>query len=125
MGLSRPRTFAGHVAWRCRALFDLPDRLSRHAIEHIRVALLGELHQRFDRLAFDRHVHEGRSGGEIVVPDVVVRDLVVPDTPAGFEIEANNGIAEEIGAHTPVLPVYVLDLPSHVSAPNSPSLGTV
>src|SRR5438552_16068172 len=98
MGLRRPRMFAGYVAWRYRALFDRPDRLSRHAIEHIRVALLGELHQRFDRLALDRHVHQGGSGGEIVVPDVVMRDLIVPDPLAGFEIDANDRIAEQIAA---------------------------
>src|SRR5207249_4748615 len=84
MGLRGPRMFAGDVACRYRALYDRPDRLPRHAIEHIRVALLGKLHQRFDRLALDRHVHEGRSGGKVVVPDVVVRDLVVPDALAGF-----------------------------------------
>ena len=41
-----------------------------------------------------------KAGAEegIVVPDVVVRDLVMPDLLARFEIEADDGIGEQIAA---------------------------
>ena len=98
MRLCGPRALAGNVACGRGALFDRPDRLTRHAVEHIGVALLGELHERFHGTAVDRHVHQRRSGREIVVPDVVVRDLVVPDAPSGLEVDGDNRIGEQIAA---------------------------
>src|SRR5262249_46025526 len=100
MRLRRPGTFAGHVAWRDRSLFNRPDRLSAPPIEHISLALLGELLQRFGGLAVNHHVQGGGGGGKVVVPDVVVRDLVVPDALAVFEIDADDRIAKKIAAQT-------------------------
>src|SRR5262249_15086245 len=61
-------------------------------------SLLGQLYERFDLPAVDRHVDQRRSGWEIVVPYVVVRDLVMPDAFAGFEIDADDGVAEQAAA---------------------------
>src|SRR5262245_31036196 len=98
MRLRWPRSFARHVACRCRTFLDRPNRLSRHATEHIGIAFLGELNERFDRLAIDGHLYEGRSGREVIVPDIMVRDLVMPDALAGFEIDADDRVAEQIAA---------------------------
>ena len=98
MRLCRPRTLAGHVACGHPTLFDRPDGLAGHAVEYICVALLGKLHERPYWPPRHSDIHQGRSRREIVVPDVVVRDLVMPDLLARFEIEADDGIGEQIAA---------------------------
>ena len=42
--------------------------------------------------------YEGRLGGEVAVPDVVVHGLKVPDALAGVGVESDEGIGEDVVA---------------------------
>ena len=96
MRLRRPGALAGHVACGHRTLLDRPHRLTGDAIEHIGKALLGKLHQRFHRPAVDGHVDERRRGRKVVVPDVVMRDLIMPDALAGLESTQTTELANRL-----------------------------
>ncbi len=80
-------TSAGHVALRNRSLFDRPERLARHTIEHEEESVLGGLRNSVDRLPLVTHRDELRRGGEVVVPQIVVHDLEMPESLAGARIE--------------------------------------
>jgi hypothetical protein len=69
--LRRRRALAGHVRLRHGALDDRPHGFARRAIQHVRVRLFRDLHERFDRSAVDRDVHEDRRRGRVEVPQVV------------------------------------------------------
>ena len=77
-------------------LDDRPHRLARHAIEHVRVRLLRELHDGFDAPAVDGDVREDRRRGVVAIPDVVMDDLEVPDALAGARVEAHERRREQV-----------------------------
>ena len=60
--------------------------LSGRPIEHECERLLRQLHDRLDRPSADGDVRENRRGRQVVVPQIVVDDLVVPDAFAGERI---------------------------------------
>ena len=98
--LRRPRVLARDVARRHGALFDRPDRLARHAIEHEREALLGQLHDGVDRPAVDANRDEVGRRRVVVVPQAVMHDLEVPLADAGRGVEAHQRFGEHVGART-------------------------
>src|SRR5229473_4347688 len=63
-------------------LFDRPYRFSGRTIEDERERLLRELHDRFDRPSLDGDVSEDRGRRQVVVPQIVVDDLIMPHTCA-------------------------------------------
>ena len=94
--LSRRRVLAGHVALRNRPFLDRPDRLARNAIEHIEQSELRRLRDDIDRLAAVVHGQQLRSGDEIVVPQIMMQQLVVPEALAGAKVERQQRIAEQV-----------------------------
>ena len=74
-------------------LLDRPDRLAGHAIEREDEPLLGDLRDRLDSLAVDGDVEQVRRGRQVVVPQPVVHELVVPDALAGLDVEAHERLA--------------------------------
>src|SRR5262249_29168185 len=96
--LRRPRLLAGHVALGDRALLDGPQRLAGHPVEDPHEALLAELRDRGDRLAAVPDGQQLPRGGIVVIPDIVVDHLEVPEAFAGPGIEGQQAIAKEIRA---------------------------
>ncbi len=99
-GLCRRVPFARHRALFDGALFDRPHRLAGLAIEDEHPALLGWLRDRLDRFAVDGDVHQDRRARDVVVPDAVMHELVVPDALAGLQIDGDEAFAEQIVAGT-------------------------
>ncbi len=97
-GLRRPGFLARNVALRHRPLFDRPQRLAGHAIEHVEQSELRRLRDDVARLAVVPHGEQLRRGGQVVVPDVVVHGLEVPEALAGARVEREQRVAEEVGA---------------------------
>ena len=85
---------------RNRTLFNGPDRLAGDAIEDVGKGLLGNLGDGFDRAAVDDKVDQGWSGGNVVVPDAVVDQLVMPDAAAGAGVETDERFTEQAVART-------------------------
>ena len=98
--LRRRIVLARHVALRNRALFNRPQRLSRHAIEHVQECLLGRLRDRLDDLSVASDVHQDRRAGDVVIPDAVVHQLVVPLALAGLQVDRDEAFGEQVGART-------------------------
>ena len=88
----------GHVALRHGPLLDRPQRLAGHAIEDLEESLLAGLRDDVDLLAVVADGEELGRGREVVVPEVVVHHLEMPEPLAGAGIEREQAIAEEIGA---------------------------
>ena len=99
-GLRRRVPLARHRALLDRPLFDRPHRLAGPAIEDEHPALLGRLRDGLDRLSVDRDVREDRRARDVVVPDAVVHELVVPDALAGLQIDGDEAFAEQVVAGT-------------------------
>ena len=81
--LRRRRALAGHRRRRDRPLFDRPHRLAGHAIEHVGERLLRDLDDGLDPAAVDGDVGEDRRRGIVVVEQIVMHRLEVPDALAG------------------------------------------
>ena len=71
------------------------------------MSLLGDLRHRLDAPPVDRHVDEVGRRGQVVVPDVVSGDLVVPDPLARADVQADQRVAEQVVA-VPVAAVVVV-----------------
>src|SRR5260370_25402327 len=93
-----PGRLARHVGGGHAALFDGPQRLAGHAVEHPYESLLADLRHGVDGLAVVMHGEEFRGGGVVVVPNVVVDELEMPEALAGAGVEREEAVAEEIGA---------------------------
>ena len=96
--LRRPGLLARHVALRHRPLLDRPERLAGHAIEHVEEAGLGRLRDDVDALAVVLHGEQLRAGDEVVVPEVVMDGLEVPQALAGARVEREQAVAEQVRA---------------------------
>src|SRR5207245_10155563 len=81
--LRRRVPLSGHVTLWNRSLLDRPHRLTGDAIEHVQPGLLGRLCDGLDRLSVDDDVRENRGRRDIVVPDPVMHELVMPLALAG------------------------------------------
>ena len=98
--LRRRRPLFRHVRLRDRPSRSTATRAAVGAVEHIGERLLCELHDRANRLAVHRQVDEDRVRGHVVVPDVVVHELLVPDHLAGLDVEADQRVRVQVVAGT-------------------------
>src|SRR5439155_17323167 len=83
-----------------RALLDRPERLAGYAVEHIEEAELGGLRDDVELLAVVPHGEQLRRGRQIVIPEIVVDDLEMPEALAGAEVEGEKRIAEQVRSDT-------------------------
>ena len=88
--LGRRRLLSGYVGRRYRTLLHRPNWLARLSVEDIGPALFRRLHQGLDRSSVDGDLHEIGGGGSVVVPDVVLDQLLVPDSLPRLHIERHN-----------------------------------
>ena len=105
--LGRPRLLARHVRTRHRPVIDREDRLARVAVQHERQAHLRELD---DRIALATAGPQGYQDGgrrQVVVPDVVAHDLVVPLALASGGIQRYDAVGEQVRA-LPERPVEII-----------------
>src|SRR5688572_19713178 len=87
---------ARHFAFLDRPPFDRPHRPAVGAIEHIEPALLGRLADRLDGLTVDDEIHEDWRARNVVIPDAVVHELVMPLALTGLDIEREQRLGEQI-----------------------------
>ena len=90
--------FSGHIGSRHRALFNRPQRLAGFAIEHPHEPSLPDLRDHVDLLAVVTDGQQFWRGGVVVIPNVVVDHLEVPDAFSGAGIEREQAVAKKIGA---------------------------
>ncbi len=89
----RPRgSFAGHGRRGNGTLFDWPDRFPGHAIEDVKETGLARLHHRLDSFAVDGDLAQRRRTNRVVLPEIVVNHLEVPDPFSGLRVERNECI---------------------------------
>src|SRR5215471_13574027 len=77
----------GNVGLGNGALFNGPERLARHTIEDVEKAEFGWLRDDIHTLAIVLHREEFGSAGEIVVPEIVMHDLEMPQPLARARIQ--------------------------------------
>ena len=99
-GLRRRRLLAGHVAFRHRALFDVEDRLAGDAIERKHQSGFVDDDDGGHHLSVAAQVDEKRRRLGVIVPDVMVHELEVPEILAGVRIDRDDRGREQIVAGT-------------------------
>jgi len=77
--LRRPGLFAGHGTLRHRALLDGKERDACLAMQDVEMSHLGAHDHRGNRLPVARDIHEDRLSRNVVVPEVAMHDLEIPD----------------------------------------------
>ena len=97
-GLRRRVPLARHRAFLDRPLFDRPHRLTGLAVEHVDEPLLGGLGDRRDLASVHRDVDENGRARDVVIPNGMVHELVVPDALAGLQINREQAFAEQVVA---------------------------
>jgi hypothetical protein len=90
----------GQIRGRNGAFLDWEQRRAGCAIEHEDEGGLGRLHDRIDRRSVALHRDQHRRRGQVVVPQVVVDGLEVPDALASRGAQRHHRIGEEVGAGT-------------------------
>ena len=98
--LRRRRLLTGRFRLRHRPIFDRPHGLPGDAVEHEGERLLRQLHDRSDSPAIDGDVRQNRRRGQVVVPQVVTHELVVPHALAGLALDADERVREQVVAGT-------------------------
>ena len=78
-GLGRRRALSVHRACRHRSLFHGKEWLTRFPVEHEKLAGLGRLKHRSASASATHEFHERRRRRHVVVPEIVMHDLKVPD----------------------------------------------
>ena len=96
--LRRPRLLAGNVARRDGPLLDRPDRLAGHAIEDVEESGLARLRDDVDELPVVPDGRQLRRGGVVVVPEIVVDHLEMPEALARARVERDERGAEQVRA---------------------------
>ena len=89
---------ARHLRLRRRPHFHRPDRFAGVAVVGVDVGLLGDLEQARDAPAADVDVEQDRRRRRVVVPDVVLDQLLVPDPLAGLHVQRDDAGAEQVVA---------------------------
>ncbi len=95
-GLRRPGALARHVARRDRALLHREERTTGLAVEHEDEARLGSLGHGVDGAALVHDTNQDGRRGQVVVPQVVVHGLEVPDALAGLRVEGHDGVRVQV-----------------------------
>ena len=98
--LRRRGPFSRHIGLRNRDVGNRPHGLAVGAVEHVRERHLPHLDDGFDRPSVDIDVDQDRMHRHVVVPDVVVNELLVPDHLAGLDIQADERVGIQVGAGT-------------------------
>ena len=78
------------------SLDDGPHRLACHAVKDVGDGLFRQLDDSLDRSPVHIDVDQNRMWRIVVIPDVVMDQLVVPDPFTGFDIEADQTAREKI-----------------------------
>ena len=94
--LRGPRLFSRHLRFWDGTLFDRPQRLSCHAIEYPDESLLADLRHNIDRLAFMANRQKFGRSRVVVIPDIVMNHLEMPQTFSGPGVQRQQTIAEEV-----------------------------
>ena len=97
-GLRRRGLLARDVALRHRPLFDRNERRAGLAIEHEEVAGLGRHADGRDGAPVLAPVEQDRWRRDVVVPEIVMHGLEVPDALAGVGAQRHDGIGEQVVA---------------------------
>ncbi len=103
-GLVGPGEFAGESGGWGRGFVDGEEGFTGGSVEDKDVAGLGDLGDGIDAFAVVFHREEIGGGGEVAVPDIVVDELEVPDAFAGFGVEGQEAVGEEVGTHAVAAP---------------------
>ena len=90
--LRRRRLLTGRLRLRHRTIFDRPHRLARSPVEHEGKRLFRQLHDGPDPTAIDCDVRQNRRGWQIVVPQVVTHELVVPHAFPRLALDADQRV---------------------------------
>ena len=99
--LRRPGVLGRDERRRDRPLDDRPHGFASKAIQHIEEAVLVWLHDRLDAPAVDSQIAEDGRPDVVVLPQIVVNHLEVPDAPAGFRVERDQRVGVEVRPGTP------------------------
>src|SRR5262249_8184634 len=93
--LRRPGLLTVEVALGYGRFLDIEQRLARYAIEYKREAGLGYLSYRWDKAPVAPYFDQIGLRGNIVIPEVVMHCLKMPDPLARRGVERDQGIAEQ------------------------------
>ncbi len=96
--LSRPRVFTRHVRLRHRTFFNGPQRLARHAVEYVEKTKLGGLGDDVHVLSIVLNREQFGCGSGVVIPQIVMHELEVPQALAGPRVKSEQAIAKQIGS---------------------------
>src|SRR5688572_21053742 len=97
-GLRRRRPLTGHVGLRNRPLDDRPDRLPGLPIEDVEEPLLRRLRDDLSRLAVLTDRQQLGRLRNVPVPEIVVNELLMPDSLAGARIDRDERVGEQVVA---------------------------
>src|SRR5204863_829924 len=96
-GLRRPGYLSWRIGSRHRPLFNEPERFARFAIEHPDETFFSRQRDDVDHLAIVADAQKHWRGRVVVVPNVVMDHLEVPDEFSGTRIECNQAVTKEVG----------------------------
>ena len=125
------RDFAIDIRGRVLPVCDREERRPARAVEQEHVTRLGDLGDRVDRPAVAAHGDEVRGCGQVPIPDVVPDELKMPDARAGFRLECDEGVGEQV-VPAAVGPIVVVrrrarghehEAPVHVERHPGPVIG--
>ena len=88
----------GHVRLRNGTLFDGPQGLAGDAVEGEQEPLLGDLRDGIDHFSIVANGQQLGRGGVVIIPNIVVDHLEMPQPFAGAGVKRKQGIAEQISA---------------------------
>ena len=96
--LSRPGLLVRHVARGHGPFLDRMDRLAGATIEHEQQAVLRNDRDGRHAATLPTHVEQRRWRLQVVVPDVVMHDLEVPEILSSERVDSDQRRAEQVGA---------------------------
>src|SRR5690242_19040547 len=95
-GLSGRSNFAGHVRFGDGPLFNRPERFARRSFEYVKKTCLTSLSYYVHRLAVMLNGYQLRRRIQIVIPEVVMDILKMPDAFDGPCVQREQTIAEKV-----------------------------
>ena len=84
-----PAGFAGELGGWDGAFGNVPEGVAGRAVEDEEEAVFGALGDGIDLLAVAGDGEQDGRGGEVFIEEVVVDELAVPETFAGFGVEGD------------------------------------